>query len=369
MTGSKRKHSDMTAEDVAAALEGHRPAWGKKYRATIVENGVGREMICSYAATNTLDQLLDDLDITQPLHRKALMDFFGNIAAAATTPVSANVTKAPTLAPNKDDSRDSSSDDSSDDSSGDSSGESSDGSSDGSSDDSSDDSNKPAATPAAKLTRQQELALKADGARPDPEDPAHRGGTATWQSAQAAWVASWEGPSPPATDVTGGHTQATRREWWKEAKLEHGALVAAALAAGATRPPTKAAAKADVTADATANATADATADAKADAKADATADAKADAKPAPKPARAPATAAQLEMALAAVPTRPDPKAASYKNNTAAWHHAQAVWVASWGGDPPPKVGRGGWWKWSKWLHGQLAAEAQAAAHRASFSK
>ena len=94
MTGSKRKHPDITtAEDVAAALEGHRPAWGKKYHVTLVENGVGREMILSYAATGTLDQLLDDLDITQPLHRKALVDFFGNIAAAATTQTAANVTK------------------------------------------------------------------------------------------------------------------------------------------------------------------------------------------------------------------------------------------------------------------------------------
>ena len=73
-TGTKRKHSDMTAEDVAAALEGHRPAGKSTERQSLRMADARNDLqLCCHP---TLDQLLDDLDITQPLHRKALMDFF-----------------------------------------------------------------------------------------------------------------------------------------------------------------------------------------------------------------------------------------------------------------------------------------------------
>jgi hypothetical protein len=156
-------------------------------------------------------------------------------------------------------------------------------------------------------------------------------------------VASWEGP--PRWTVTADGS-GNRRMWWKEAKSEHRTLVADALAAGATRPATKPATKPT---DKLAT---------------------KSTSTPASTPADKPvATAAQLELALAAVSTRPDPEAAAYKNQTKAWHIAQAAWVESWGGGPPPALGRGElpwaerhkrWWKWSKWQHGQLAAEAMA---------
>jgi len=73
-------------------------------------------------------------------------------------------------------------------------------------------------------------------------------------------------------------------------------------------------------------------------------------------------TQRQLELALAAVSTRPDAEASAFKGNLKEWHRAQAQWVDSWEGEPwdSSEADRKEWWKWSKWLHGKLAAQASS---------
>ena len=113
-----------------------------------------------------------------------------------------------------------------------------------------------------------------------------------------------------------------RKEWWKWSKWQHGKLVAQAVLESVG---------------------------------ADSKSDAKFPAKPDPKPAAPPAakiapkpttkrateptarpaakpTQHQLELALAAASTRPDPEAVAFKGNLQEWHRAQAAWVDSWEG-------------------------------------
>ena len=129
-----------------------------------------------------------------------------------------------------------------------------------------------------------------------------------------------------AWDSTGSDR---RKEWWKWSKWQHGKLVAQAVleSSGAdSKPAGKLAAKPDPKPAAQPAA--------KLAPKPTAKPAAKRATEPTAKPAAKPAgTQHQLELALAAASTRPDPEAAAFKGNLEEWHRAQAAWVNSWEGE------------------------------------
>jgi len=95
--------------------------------------------------------------------------------------------------------------------------------------------------------------------------------------------------------------------------------------------------------------------------------------KPAPRPAATPSTKAattpkikstqhQIELALAARSTRPEADSAEFRGRAKEFKRAQNAWVESWEGElVEDGTSRKDWWKWSKWLHGQLVAQSQCA--------